>query len=49
MDRLRVEVDRVLSGRAKKGRVPEMWDAKAGERIADHTLSPSQHKLKVAA
>jgi UDP-N-acetylglucosamine 2-epimerase (non-hydrolysing) len=27
--------ERVLSGNAKKGRVPELWDGRTGERIAD--------------
>lgn len=29
------EVDAVLAGRGKKGRVPEGWDGRAGERVAD--------------
>jgi UDP-N-acetylglucosamine 2-epimerase (non-hydrolysing) len=29
------EVDAVLAGHTKKGRVPEGWDGKTGERIAD--------------
>jgi UDP-N-acetylglucosamine 2-epimerase (non-hydrolysing) len=29
------EVDSILAGRAKKGTVPEGWDGKTGERIAD--------------
>ncbi len=28
------EVERVLSGRAKKGKIPVLWDGKAAERIA---------------
>ena len=33
--RIRVAADRVLAGDAKKGRVPELWDGRTGERIAD--------------
>jgi len=32
--RLRAEVGRVLSGEAKQGQVPPLWDGKAAERIA---------------
>ena len=34
-DKLQREVERVLEGNGKKGRVPELWDGRAGERIAD--------------
>ncbi len=34
------EVAAILDGRGKKGAVPELWDGRAGERIAD-TLAPS--------
>lgn len=34
MERLKAEVGRILSGEAKKGRVPPLWDGKASERIA---------------
>lgn len=33
--RIGAEVDAILAGRGKAGRVPEGWDGKAGERIAD--------------
>lgn len=33
-DKLRSELSRVLSGNAKKGTVPPLWDGHAGERIA---------------
>jgi UDP-N-acetylglucosamine 2-epimerase (non-hydrolysing) len=34
-DKLRTELSRVLSGNAKKGTVPPLWDGHAGERIAE--------------
>jgi UDP-N-acetylglucosamine 2-epimerase (non-hydrolysing) len=34
-EKLRAEFSRVLSGSAKKGSVPPLWDGHAGERIAD--------------
>lgn len=33
-DRIRAEVDAILAGRGKVGRVPEEWDGHAGERVA---------------
>jgi len=35
MERLREELKRVLNGGGKRGKVPPLWDGKAGERIAD--------------
>jgi UDP-N-acetylglucosamine 2-epimerase (non-hydrolysing) len=32
----------ILSGKAKKGRVPPLWDGKASERIADILLQNLQ-------
>ena len=32
---LELTADRILAGDAKKGRVPELWDGRTGERIAD--------------
>jgi UDP-N-acetylglucosamine 2-epimerase (non-hydrolysing) len=29
-------VDEILAGNGKRGRVPELWDGKAAERIAAH-------------
>ena len=29
-------VDEILSGRGKRGRVPELWDGRSAERIAAH-------------
>jgi len=34
-EKLRVELGRVLAGKAKKGSVPPLWDGRTGERIAD--------------
>ena len=34
-EKLRVELSRVLAGKAKKGTVPPLWDGHAGERIAE--------------
>jgi len=34
MERLKLEVDRILSNKAKKSGIPPLWDGKAGERIA---------------
>ncbi len=33
-EKLRIELERILSGKAKKGSIPPLWDGKAGERIA---------------
>lgn len=40
LDRARIaeEVDAIVAGRGKKGRIPEGWDGHAGERIADAVL-----------
>lgn len=35
MNRMHDEVERILSGDAKRGRVPDFWDGRAGERIAE--------------
>lgn len=34
MDRLQSEVENILSGNGKAGSIPELWDGKAGERVA---------------
>jgi UDP-N-acetylglucosamine 2-epimerase (non-hydrolysing) len=34
-EKLRMELSRVLGGKAKKGTVPPLWDGHTGERIAD--------------
>lgn len=35
MERLRAEVDRILAGTFKTGTIPQLWDGRAGERIAN--------------
>jgi len=42
MDRLKVEVHRILDGKAKGGAVPPLWDGRAGERIAKVIADGSQ-------
>lgn len=44
MNRLREEVDRILTGKGKKGKVPPLWDGMAGERIAMILESWSQQR-----
>ncbi len=39
MDLLKMETNRVLSGKGKTGTIPPFWDGKAGERIADVIVS----------
>ena len=34
LERLKVEVRRILAGEGKQGRIPELWDGRAAERIA---------------
>jgi UDP-N-acetylglucosamine 2-epimerase (non-hydrolysing) len=41
MQRLKTEAEKILSGKAKTGSIPPLWDGKAGERIAD-VISGSQ-------
>lgn len=38
MKRLRKEVEEILAGGVKNGRIPNLWDGKAGERIAKVVL-----------
>lgn len=38
MSLLRHEAAEILAGRAKEGRIPDLWDGKAGERIAQLIL-----------
>jgi UDP-N-acetylglucosamine 2-epimerase (non-hydrolysing) len=35
MERLKMEARKILSGKAKTGRIPPLWEGKAGERIAE--------------
>lgn len=35
MNKLKAEAKKILSGKAKSGTVPPLWDGKAGERIAE--------------
>ena len=35
MDHLIVEVLRILDGQGKAGRIPPLWDGRAGERITE--------------
>ena len=35
-NRIRACVEEILSGRGKRGRIPELWDGHTGERIAEH-------------
>lgn len=35
MERLQVEIQRILAGKGKQGQVPPLWDGRAAERIAD--------------
>ena len=37
--RLVREVDKILAGEGKGGRVPALWDGKAADRIADHLVA----------
>ena len=40
-NKLRMEMSRVFSGKAKKGTVPPLWDGHTGERIADILVGPA--------
>ena len=35
MDRLKAELQKILNGNPKKGTIPDLWDGRVGERIAD--------------
>lgn len=51
-DRIREAADRSLNGQGKKGRVPEYWDGRSGERIADlfsRFLGVEQGSLQAAS
>ena len=51
MARLRAEVDRILAGNYKKGKVPPLWDGQAAERIvaAVNTWEASSRRPRTAA
>ena len=36
MEKLRLEVKKVLKGKKKNRRIPDLWDGKASVRIVDH-------------
>lgn len=38
MEELRLEVNKVLNGKKKNGRIPDLWDGKASERIVGYIL-----------
>jgi UDP-N-acetylglucosamine 2-epimerase (non-hydrolysing) len=42
MDCLKAHIANVLSGRAKRGTIPPLWDGQAAERIADHVAGKRQ-------
>jgi UDP-N-acetylglucosamine 2-epimerase (non-hydrolysing) len=42
--RLNQEIDRVLEGKGKLGRIPPLWDGNAGERIAAILAGGAQPK-----
>lgn len=49
MTLLRREVDQILAGRGKGGRIPPLWDGSASERIADLVLNEAIVPLRRAA
>lgn len=44
--RLVEEVDKILAGQGKKGKVPPLWDGKAGERIASVVAAWHQERVR---
>ncbi|HZP63011.1 MAG TPA: UDP-N-acetylglucosamine 2-epimerase (non-hydrolyzing) [Terriglobales bacterium] len=48
-ERLEREITRILNGRGKQGKPPDLWDGKAGERIAGCLLRPYQAALVASA
>jgi UDP-N-acetylglucosamine 2-epimerase (non-hydrolysing) len=49
MELLRREVDRILAGHGKGGRIPPLWDGSASERIADLVLNEASVSVRRAA
>lgn len=49
MGLLRREVDKILAGKGKGGRVPPLWDGRAAERIVDLVLNRFIEPLRSAA
>ncbi len=47
MDRLKAEARNILSGKSKCGKVPPLWDGKAGERIAEAIVNSEARTLKL--
>ena len=39
LEKVAVVADQVLSGKIKKGKIPELWDGKAAERITEIIIS----------
>jgi UDP-N-acetylglucosamine 2-epimerase (non-hydrolysing) len=48
MDRLVVEIGRVLEGQGKKGRIPPLWDGRAARRIAEIAMAAHVERLDQA-
>lgn len=49
MTKLAVEFDKILSGKAKRGRCPALWEGKASERIADILTGVKTQQIRRAA
>ena len=45
-DTLRSEVRKILDGKGKTGRVPDLWDGKAAARIVDALLERPLHERR---
>jgi UDP-N-acetylglucosamine 2-epimerase (non-hydrolysing) len=46
MNRLLIEVRRVLEGNGKKGRIPALWDGSASRRIADIVVAANVERIE---
>jgi len=49
MERLAIEIRRILAGKSKVGTTPALWDGHAADRIADTLLLPRGGTLAVTA